>query len=80
MFDSTLDNPFSFTLGLREVIPGLEQGLLDICEGEIRTVIIPPDLGFGFDLTSLVLAGTTVPGGSTLNYQVLTGIIHGCFS
>lgn len=46
-FDSSLDRgkTFDFTLGKGMVIQGWEQGLLDMCVGEKRKLIIPPHLG-----------------------------------
>ncbi|XP_019411935.1 PREDICTED: peptidyl-prolyl cis-trans isomerase FKBP11, partial [Crocodylus porosus] len=40
-------DPLQLELGKRQVIPGLEQGLLDMCVGEKRRVIIPPHLAYG---------------------------------
>ena len=40
-------DPFEFQIGVGQVIKGWEQGLLDMCEGEIRKLIIPPHLGYG---------------------------------
>lgn len=46
-FDSSRDRgkTFDFTLGKGMVIQGWEQGLLDMCIGEKRKLIIPPHLG-----------------------------------
>lgn len=40
-------DPLVVELGKRQVIPGLEQGLLDMCVGEKRRLVIPPHLAYG---------------------------------
>jgi len=66
-FDSSLDRdqPFSFQLGVGQVIKGWDQGLLDMCVGEKRKLTIPPQLGYG-DRG----AGNLIPGGATLMFDV----------
>ncbi len=46
-FDSSHDrgNPARFTIG--QLIGGVNEALLDMVQGEQRTVIIPPELGYG---------------------------------
>jgi peptidylprolyl isomerase len=39
--------PFSFTLGASEVIPGWEQGVEGMKVGGQRELVIPPDLAYG---------------------------------
>ena len=47
-FDSSIGRgPFDFQLGAGQVIKGWDQGLLDMCIGEKRTLTIPSDLGYG---------------------------------
>ena len=48
-FDSSYDRgePFSFQIGLRQVIEGWEQGLLGMKVGGKRTIFIPSELGYG---------------------------------
>ncbi|RGB28844.1 binding protein 2 like protein [Rhizophagus diaphanus] len=48
-FDSSLPRgtPFTFTLGAGHVIKGWDQGLVGMCIGEKRRIIIPSDLAYG---------------------------------
>ncbi|XP_064623677.1 peptidyl-prolyl cis-trans isomerase FKBP2-like [Lineus longissimus] len=66
-FDSSIPRgePFVFTLGAGQVIKGWDQGLLNMCEGEKRKLVIPSDLGYG-DRG----APPKIPGGATLVFEV----------
>ncbi|XP_043583802.1 FK506-binding protein 2 isoform X1 [Bombus pyrosoma] len=66
-FDSSLDRdqPFTFQLGVGQVIKGWDQGLVDMCVGEKRKLTIPPELGYGEKG-----AGNVIPGGATLLFEV----------
>jgi len=47
-FDSSYNRePLTFTLGTGQVIRGWDNGLLGMCEGEVRKLIIPPQLAYG---------------------------------
>jgi FKBP-type peptidyl-prolyl cis-trans isomerase FkpA len=48
-FDSSIprEQPFTFTLGAHQVIPGWDQGVLGMQVGEKRELTIPPELGYG---------------------------------
>ena len=48
-FDSSRDRnqPFVFTLGNREVVPGMDAGVEGMKIGEERRIFIPPKLGYG---------------------------------
>ena len=66
-FDSSVDRqqPFSFQLGVGQVIKGWDQGLTDMCIGEKRKLTIPPNLGYGDNG-----AGNVIPGKATLLFDV----------
>ncbi|KAL7304233.1 hypothetical protein TKK_0003427 [Trichogramma kaykai] len=66
-FDSSLDRdtPFTFQLGVGQVIRGWDEGLLDMCVTEKRKLTIPPQLGYGERG-----AGNVIPGGATLHFEV----------
>lgn len=66
-FDSShdRDTPFVFTLGAGQVIKGWDQGLLGMCEGEKRKLVIPPDMGYGSRG-----APPKIPGDAVLNFEV----------
>ena len=68
LFDSSRDrgDPFEFTLGQNSVIKGWEIGLLGMCKGERRKLIVPSDSAYGD-----VGAGQgEIPSGATLIFDV----------
>lgn len=66
-FDSSYDRdqPFTFQIGVGQVIKGWDQGLLDMCVGESRKLTIPASLGYG-DRG----AGNVIPPHATLHFEV----------
>ena len=49
LYDSTLQRStnYQMVLGSGDMIPGVDQGLYDMCPGEVRVLEIPPFLGHG---------------------------------
>ena len=66
-FDSSVDRgePFSFTLGMGQVIPGWDEGVATMKIGGKRQLKIPAELGYG-DAGS----GNLIPPGATLIFDV----------
>ena len=66
-FDSSLDRgrPFQFTLGAHQVIAGWDEGVAGMKVGGERTLIIPPELGYGARG-----AGGVIPPDATLMFDV----------
>ncbi|KAK4124235.1 hypothetical protein N657DRAFT_680259 [Parathielavia appendiculata] len=61
-FDASYDrgSPFSFKLGAGMVIKGWDEGLLDMCIGEKRTLTIAPSYGYGDRSIGPIPAGSTL--------------------
>jgi len=63
-------SPLSFRLGLREVVPGMDKGLMGMRVGGSREITVPASMGYGDK------GAGPIPPGSDLTFHVeLIGVI-----
>jgi peptidylprolyl isomerase len=67
IFDSSVErgDPFTFVLGVGNVIPGWDEGVLSMKVGGKRQLVIPADLAYGEQG-----AGNVIPPGATLIFEI----------
>jgi peptidylprolyl isomerase len=67
-FDSSVDRgePFEFRIGVGQVIKGWDEGVMSMKIGGKRTLVIPPELGYG----ASGVGNGLIPGGATLLFEV----------
>ena len=67
-FDSSRDRgqPLTIPIGLGQVIPGWDQGIVGMRVGETRRLVIPPELGYG----DAGAGGGLIPPDATLVFEV----------
>jgi peptidylprolyl isomerase len=66
LFDArtTPTNPFTFVLGIGQVIAGWDEGVSGMHEGGVRVLVVPPQLGYGY------ASNGPIPGNSVLVFRV----------
>ncbi|XP_062912981.1 peptidyl-prolyl cis-trans isomerase FKBP9 isoform X1 [Mobula hypostoma] len=73
LFDSSYSRNHTYDtyIGMGQVIAGMEEGLLGVCVGEWRTIIIPPHLGYGEEGVS-----DSIPGSAVLVFHIHLIDVH----
>ena len=56
--------PFDFIVGTGSTIPGWEEGVINMVEGETAQIVVPPELGYGD------VASGPIPANATLIFEV----------
>lgn len=70
-FDSTVGgDPFTFVIGQTGTIVGFQEGMLEMREGGVRLMAIPPDLAYGSDGVTDQEGNTVIPPNSAIVFEV----------
>lgn len=64
-------SPLTFSLGSGQVIKGWDQGLIGMCEGEKRKLVVPSELAYGKNGV-----GSVIPPDATLYFDVSLEMIE----
>jgi peptidylprolyl isomerase len=73
VFDSSASHgqPFTFTLGVGQVIPGWDKGIVGMKVGDTKTLVIPPADAYGAKGVQNPSTGKyIIPPNATLTFQV----------
>jgi peptidylprolyl isomerase len=55
VFGSTMDDePFEFTIGEKNMLPGFENAVIGMQKGDIKTITLPPEKAYGLHKKELV--------------------------
>jgi peptidylprolyl isomerase len=55
VFGSTMDDePFEFTIGEKNMLPGFENAVIGMQKGDIRTITLPPEKAYGSHKKELI--------------------------
>ena len=83
VFDSSISNePISFQIGSKQVIPGFENALLGMTVGESKTVTLTPEEGYGTTRQEMIqeVQRAFVPGDVTEGAQLTSTTDQGVYN
>jgi peptidylprolyl isomerase len=83
VFDSSISNePISFQIGSKQVIPGFENALLGMTVGESKTVTLTPEEGYGTTRQEMIqeVQRALVPGDVTEGAQLTSTTDQGVYN
>lgn len=83
VFDSSINNePISFQIGSKQVIPGFENALLGMTVGESKTVTLTPEEGYGSTRQEMIqeIQRALVPADVTEGAQLTSTTDQGVYN